>query len=248
MTRSDSLGLTRTMLIDPDSLMRALDALPPVAEDHTVGDGLPALLDAVCGVFGITGAGLMLVDEVSGLRYVAATDQVAESLEQVQEQFGLGPCVESFVNDAEVVVPDLDADERWPAIREPLRAAGVRAVLGVPTRLGGGPVGTLNVYCADAREWDQSERDAIRAFNTVLEGQIASAVAVRDHSRIVDQLQYALENRVVIERAIGMLMARHDLDAVAAFARLRRAARSTRRTVAVLAKDILEGRELADVG
>jgi GAF domain-containing protein len=234
------------MLIDPDSLMRALDALPPVADDRTVGDGLPALLDALCGLFGVTGAGLMLVDEVSGLRYVAATDEVAESLEQVQEQFGVGPCVESFVNDAEVVVPDLEADKRWPAIREPLRAVGVRAVLGVPTRLGGGPVGTLNVYCADAREWDQSERDAIRAFNTVLEGQIASAVALRDHSRIVDQLQYALENRVVIERAIGMLMARHDLDAVAAFARLRRAARSSRRTVAVLSRDILDGTELAD--
>jgi GAF domain-containing protein len=229
------------MRIDPDTLMRALDALPPVADDRAVGDVLPNLLDALSGVFGITGAGLMLADEVSGLRYVAATDDVAEVLEQVQEQAGTGPCVESFVNDAEVVVPDLQTDERWPTIREPLAAAGVRAVLGVPTRLGGGPVGTLNVYCDGPRAWDQSERDAIRAFNTVLEGQIASAVALRDHSRIVDQLQYALENRVAIERAIGMLMARHDLDAVAAFARLRRSARSSRRTVAVLAREILDG-------
>src|SRR5689334_20583602 len=220
------------MRIDPDSLMRALDALPPSAADRDVGDELPTLLDALCGVFGITGAGLMLVDEVSGLRYVAATDATAEVLEQVQEQFGAGPCVESFVNDAEVVVADLLEEERWPMIHEPLLAAGVRSVLGVPTRLGGGPVGTLNVYCDEARPWDQSERDAIRAFNTVLEGQIASAVAARAHSRIVDQLQYALENRVAIERAIGMLMARHDLDAVTAFARLRRAARSSRQTVA----------------
>lgn len=230
------------MRIDPDSLMRALDALPPTAADRDVGDGLGPLLDALCGVFGVTGAGLMLVDEVSGLRYVAATDATAEVLEQVQEQFGAGPCVESFVNDAEVVVLDLADDERWPKIHEPLLDAGVRAVLGVPTRLGGGPVGTLNVYCDEARDWDQSERDAIRAFNTVLEGQIASAVAVRAHSRIVDQLQYALENRVGIERAIGMLMARHDVDAVTAFSRLRRAARSSRQTVAVLAREILDGR------
>jgi GAF domain-containing protein len=233
------------MRIDTDSLMRALDGLPTVSDDRTVGDGLPDLLAALCGVFGITGAGLMLVDEVSGLRYVAATDEVAEALEQIQEQFGAGPCIESFVNDAEVAVSDLEEDMRWPAIRAPLAGAGVRAVLGVPTRLGGGPVGTLNVYCADPRDWDQSERDAIRAFNTVLEGQIASAVALRDHSRIVEQLQYALENRIAIERAIGMLMARHDLDAVAAFARLRRAARSSRQTVAVLAREVLDGR--ADV-
>jgi GAF domain-containing protein len=232
------------MRIDADILMRALDALSPITDDDVdMGDRLPGLLDAICGVFGITGAGLMLVDEVSGLRYVAATDDGAHVLEQVQEQVEAGPCVESFVNDVEVVVQDFEADERWPEIHEPLLAAGVRSVLGVPTRLGGGPVGTLNVYTAEPRAWDQSERDAIRAFNSLLEGQIASAVALRHHGRVVEQLQYALENRVVIERAIGMLMARDDIDAVTAFARLRRTARSSRRTVAVLARDILEGRE-----
>ena len=99
-------------------------------------------------------------------------------------------------------------------------------MLGVPTRLGGGPVGSLNVYGAVAREWDESERDAIRSFNAVVEAQIASAVALRHHGRVVEQLQYALENRVTIERAIGMLMARHDVDAVAAFHRLRGNART----------------------
>ena len=58
---------------------------------------------------------------------------------------------------------------------------------------------------------------------------------------MVEQLQYALENRVTIERAIGMLMARHDLDAVAAFHRLRGDARTTRRKVAVVAREIVEG-------
>jgi len=232
------------MRIDADTLLRALDALPPMTgDDVDMGDRLPGLLSAICGVFGITGAGLMLADEVSGLRYVAATDDGAHVLEQVQEQAGVGPCVESYINDVEVVVPDLETDERWPEIREPLLEAGVRSVLGVPTRLGGGPVGTLNVYTAEPRAWDQSERDAIRAFDTLLEGQIASAVALRHHGRVVEQLQYALENRVAIERAIGMLMARDGIDAVTAFGRLRRTARSSRCTVAVLARDILERRD-----
>jgi GAF domain-containing protein len=238
-----SLDGHMALRIDADTLMRALDALPPTTDDVDMGDRLPGLLDAICGVFGITGAGLMLVDEVSGLRYVAATDDGAHVLEQVQEQAGVGPCVESYINDVEVVVPDLETDERWPEIREPLLEAGVRSVLGVPTRLGGGPVGTLNVYTAEPRAWDQSERDAIRAFDTLLEGQIASAVALRHHGRVVEQLQYALENRVAIERAIGMLMARDGIDAVTAFGRLRRTARSSRCTVAVLARDILERRD-----
>ena len=59
---------------------------------------------------------------------------------------------------------------------------------------------------------------------------------------MVEQLQYALDNRVTIERAIGMLMARHDVDAVAAFHLLRQNARSARRKVADVAREIVEGR------
>jgi GAF domain-containing protein len=215
--------------------------------ESNIGDVLPHVMSAICGVFGVTGAGLMLVDELSGLRYVAATDDGAEVLEQLQEQAGTGPCVESFVNDAEIVVDDLADDDRWPAISGPLLAAGVRSVLGVPTRLGGGPVGSLNVYGDAARKWDASERDAIRSFNAVIEAQIASALALRHHGRVVEQLQYALENRVTIERAIGMLMARHDLDAVAAFHLLRAEARKSRRKVALIAREIVEGRSSPDL-
>jgi GAF domain-containing protein len=149
--------------------------------------------------------------------------------------------VESFVNDTEIVVNDQAADDRWPAIMAPVLAAGVRSVLGVPTRLGGGPVGSLNVYGDAAREWDESERAAIQSFNAVIEAQITSALALRHHGRVVEQLQYALENRVTIERAIGMLMARHDLDAVAAFHLLRGDARTSRRKVALVAREIVEG-------
>ena len=229
--------------VEPDKLTRALDALGPMARpESAIGEVLPHVMGAICGVFGVTGAGLMLVDEQSGLRYVAATDEAAEVLEQAQEQAGAGPCVESFVNDTEIVVNDLAADDRWPAITAPLLAAGVRSVLGVPTRLGGGPVGSLNVYGDAPREWDESERAAIQSFNAVIEAQITSALALRHHGRVVEQLQYALENRVTIERAIGMLMARHQLDAVAAFHLLRNDARTSRRKVALVAREIVEGR------
>jgi GAF domain-containing protein len=234
--------------VDPTQLARALDALGPIARPESdIGKVLPDVLGAICGVLGVTGAGLMLVDEQNGLRYVAATDAAAETLEQVQEQAGTGPCVESFVNDCEIAVDDVSTDVRWPSIIEPLLAAGVRAVLGVPTRLGGGPVGSLNIYGAGVRNWDDSDREAIRSFNAVIEAQISSAVALRHRGRVVDQLQYALSNRVTIERAIGMLMARHGLDAVAAFHRLRREARTTRRKAADVAREILEGRSGPDL-
>src|SRR5207249_397101 len=60
-------------------------------------------------------------------------------------------------------------------------------------------------------------------------------------SIVADQLQYALDYRVVIERAVGYLMGTHHLDAVTAFDMLRRRARDSRRRVADVATEILGG-------
>jgi GAF domain-containing protein len=145
----------------------------------------------------------------------------------------------SFAAQAEVAVDDVATDGRWPELAPRLAEAGVRAVLGVPTRLGGAAVGSLNVYCATPHPWDLGERQAIAAFNGLVERSLAQAVAARQQGRVVEQLQYALDNRIVVERAIGMLMARHDVDGPAAFGLLRTAARSSRRRVGDVAREIL---------
>jgi hypothetical protein len=69
---------------------------------------------------------------------------------------------------------------------------------------------------------------------------VGAALAVREHSVLADQLRYALDYRVVIERAVGYLMGTHSLDAVTAFNILRRRARDSRRRVAGVAAEILE--------
>jgi len=235
------------MPIDDLTLERALDALGRAeGEGRAIHETLPHVIDAVSRVFGVTGAGLMLIDERDDLRYVAASDGTAQELERLQEEAGEGPCVLSFAAQAEVAVDDVVADGRWPELAPTLAAAGVHAVLGVPTRLGGAAVGSLNVYCASPHAWDLGERQAIAAFNGLVERSLAQAVAARQQGRVVEQLQYALDNRVVVERAIGMLMARHDVDAPAAFALLRNAARSSRRRVGDVAREILDGSDAAD--
>jgi GAF domain-containing protein len=119
----------------------------------------------------------------------------------------------------------------------------VRAVLGVPIRLRGSPIGTLNAYARDAHAWDDSDIGAIEALNRVLEGQLASAVARFRSEELVSQLEQALEQRVSIDRAIGVLMERERLDARGAFNHLRRRARDERRRAGDVAREILEGRE-----
>ena len=106
----------------------------------------------------------------------------------------------------------------------------MRAVLGLPTRLGT-PVGTLNVYCERPRAWDESEIAALEAYNALLEARLAGALVDARTARSSTSCSSRSTAGSMIERAIGLLMGRDGLDNVAAFKELRRNARSSRRRV-----------------
>jgi AmiR/NasT family two-component response regulator len=112
--------------------------------------------------------------------------------------------------------------------------------MGVPVQLGGVTVGSLDVYLDRPHRWDDSERAALSRYSEVLETTLGAALTARHASELADQLQYALDHRVVIERAIGYLMADRRVDAVTAFDQLRRVARSGRRKVAEVAQHLLD--------
>jgi GAF domain-containing protein len=202
------------------------------------------VVGAIPPLFGADGAGMLLVDDTHVLRYVASTDSGAQLLEAVQESTGRGPCVEALVEDRVVVVTDLPGDERWPDLGALLASNGVRAVLGVPVRLGGVAVGSLNVYAGEPRVWDHSAQAALSTIESLVERLLATAVFSERQEELIGQLQRALEARVVVERAVGVVMVLDDVGAVDAFERIRRAARAARRSVRDVATDVLEWRKL----
>lgn len=212
-------------------------------DDFDVGTAIRQVVTSAVELFGLTGAGLMIIDGDEVLRNVAATDAGGELLESVQEDIGEGPCVDSLYLDTVVTTTDASNDPRWPVLGDRLRQQEHRigGVLGVPVRLAGGSVAALNVYRDRPHEWDDSDVDALSAFGRVLETVLATAVLANRQDELVQQLQTALDHRVEIERAVGLLMGRHDLDAVGAFNRLRRQARSERRRVVEVARDLLAG-------
>jgi GAF domain-containing protein len=171
------------------------------------------------------------------LRYMAASDEPGRMLEAVQEQVGEGPCVDAFLEDGPVLAEDLGADPRWPSAGPLAAGHGVRAVLGVPIDLREGPVGTLNVYAAHRRRWDDSEVAAIRAYTRVIASLLRTAVKAHVSGRAATQLQHALDHRSLIEQAKGILMERRGLDQQAAFEVLRSRARSTRRRLDDVARE-----------
>lgn len=229
------------MAIDPRALEQAIDRFRKGVDEVSLTAALEQVCAAAVDLFGVSGAGLMIVDDNQSLRCVVATDDAGTVLEKTQEQVGEGPCVDSLILDILVMTADVTSDERWPRLGPLMRETRVRSVLGVPARAGGGAIGAFNVYRSTPGEWSVVEIQAVTAFNTVVESLIGSALLADAHESVVQQLQYALENRVNIERAVGVIMGREGVDPVTAFNRLRAGARSQRRKVADLAQEILQG-------
>ena len=184
----------------------------------------------------------MLVDDQQALHYVGATDGRAAALEAAQEETGEGPCVDSLIGDHVVDTSDLLTDTRWPRLREQVGQLGVHAVIGVPLHVGLSAVGSLNVYRFRVWEWSGGDIDALKLHATVIEELLSSAMLAGRRHTIVDQLTVVLENRVVIDRATGIVMAISGLDAAAAFHALRLAARSERVRVVEYATRVVHER------
>ena len=226
------------MSIDPDALAKSVARLEGV---DPVDTGLDAALELAVSetddVFAVDGAGLMLLGEDGSLRYVTASDEPGRMLESLQEQFGEGPCIDAFLDDAPVLAGDMGADPRWPSVGPLAAGHGVHAVLGVPVDLRQGPVGTLNVYAAQPHTWDKVDIAAIQAYTRVIASLLRTAVRAHVSGKAARQLQHALDHRSLIEQAKGVVMERRGVDQQAAFELLRSRARSTRRRLQDVAQE-----------
>jgi GAF domain-containing protein len=228
------------MAIDPDALAASIRRLATLGKPGTsVVEALRHVTEACVDLFGVTGSGIMLADEENVPRYVAASDGPGRMLEVAEDNTGQGPCTEAFVNNTVVASSDVTAERRWPDLASALRPHPVRAVLGLPVRLGGVTVGTLDVFYDHAHVWQDDECQALARYRDVVESTLAAAVAAQNAGELAAQLQYALDYRVIIERGVGYLMARDRVDSMAAFNKLRRAARDTQSKIGDVAQRLI---------
>lgn len=230
------------MSIDDAALAESLRRLSqPRDDDGTLTATLHVVVAACVDLFAVDGAGILIADEQDMLTYAAASDGPGRLLEQTEAEAGEGPCTEAFVTAQVVTSRDIIAEtDRWPTLARVMASQPVRAVLGTPVVLGGVPIGTLDVYKERPHDWDDSEVAAIGRYAEVLSTTLGAALQAHTAGELARQLQYALDYRVVIERAVGYLMAKESLDAVGAFNALRTAARSRRTKIGLVSEHVLE--------
>jgi signal transduction protein with GAF and PtsI domain len=155
------------MAVDGQLVARTVGELRAMlAEAGDLLAGLQRVVDATRTVVGVDGVGLTLAHEDGPPRWVATTDRAMELLEQVQQDFGEGPCLVAYAEDRVVAVEDLRWAPRWDRIAVVVGQLQVRGVLSVPVQLAGQPVGTLDAYTTSPRAWSAQEIDALGATTT----------------------------------------------------------------------------------
>jgi GAF domain-containing protein len=232
------------MAVSGAGLRQALDQLADVRSSPvSVEEALDRVVATADALFAVDGTALMLVDRDQALRNLAVSDARAALLEDLQAEHGEGPCVDAFEDKEPVATDDLGADDRWPAFAPAAASGGLLAVLASPIPYSDQAVGVVAVFAGDAHAWTDPEREAIVAFTELAALLILNAMEASERGKLAGELQVALDSRVVIEQAKGVLVGRHGLTTRQAFDRLRRLARDQRRPLSEVAREVVSAAE-----
>ena len=187
-----------------------------------------------------TAAGLLLADQRGRLEFMAASDENAALLELFQVQNQEGPCLDAFRTAAPVVNADLRAATgRWPRFAPRATAAGFRSVHAFPLRLRSEVIGALNVFGADAGGLDDADVPIVQALADVAAIGLLQERAIRRGEILTEQLQGALNSRVVIEQAKGAVAQAHGVGVDEAFRLIRGFARRHNRRLSEVAHTVV---------
>jgi transcriptional regulator with GAF, ATPase, and Fis domain len=191
----------------------------------------------------VDAAGILLDDQRGTLRVLASSSEATRVLEMFELQSHEGPCFEAFSAGHAVRVPRLtDHRDRWPGFVSEAIDQDVRSAYALPLRLHDRTIGALNLFCRHTEPMTEPELDVGRAMASMATLGILNHWSVRRHEGIAEQLQTALDSRVVIEQAKGVIAERSSVDMGTAFELLRSAARAGRRPLSELAAEVVNGR------
>lgn len=154
----------------------------------------------------------MSLAEGDRLAFDAGVGGQVTELERLQEETQIGPCDTAFRSGQIVSASDLDAEtDRWPEYCRTAATLGVGAVASIPMRLGEQTVGAVNLYAGESRVWDKEDMAAAVVLADMATAYLINASKHRQQVELAEQLQRALDVRVIIEQAKGMLAVRRGI-------------------------------------
>ncbi|MEY2591232.1 MAG: hypothetical protein QOJ67_3216, partial [Acidimicrobiaceae bacterium] len=196
-----------------------------LVDDFDVVELLTLLSDRCVDVLDVAAAGIMLMSPDGDLRVMASSSEAMRVLEVFEEQSNEGPCPDCYRSGEPIVNQKLEVGGRWPQFAPKAIEAGFQSVHALPMRLRRVTIGALNLFRVDEGEMRDADVIAAQAFADIATIAILQNRAAAHAQLVNEQLAQALNTRVVIEQAKGVVSERAGLDMEQAFSRLRRHAR-----------------------
>jgi transcriptional regulator with GAF, ATPase, and Fis domain len=218
-----------------------VDLADTMIADFDVIEFLHMLTDRSVQLLSASAAGVVLADPRGELRVAAASSEAAGLVELFQIQNDQGPCLDCFRTGQPVTAADLAGPAQpWPRFAAAANRAGFRTVQALPMRLRDQIIGALNLFGAGADQFGPADRRIGQALADVATIGLLQERNVRRSETVAEQLQAALNSRVVIEQAKGKLAERLSLDMDQAFGLMRDYARNSNQRLTDVARNFVD--------
>ncbi|MEV0459207.1 GAF and ANTAR domain-containing protein [Catellatospora methionotrophica] len=201
---------------------------------------LQLLAERTADLLDASPVGLLLADQHGRLEFMAASDESVKLLELFQVQNREGPCLEAFSTGTPVVNADLgQAADRWPLFAPRAVRAGFRSVHAFPLRLRAERIGAMNVFSTQVGgRLADTDVEIVQALADVASIGLLQERAISRGERLSEQLQGALNSRIVIEQAKGAIAQARGVSVDEAFALIRAYCRSNNLRLGEVARTI----------
>jgi GAF domain-containing protein len=202
---------------------------------------LGELAERMTEVLGLAAAGVSL-ERDGRVEFHAGYGPEVAAVERAQEGAQEGPCVTALETGAIVAVAELSAEHgRWPRYCSAADSVSISAVASIPMRRGDRTLGVIDLYGRGPRDWPDGDLRAASVMADIATVFLVHAYDRRDYTERIEQLQNALDSRVDIEQAKGVLACRHGIDPEKAFERLRTHARDRNLRLRDVARAVVRG-------
>lgn len=217
-----------------------VEAADTLVDDFDVIEFLETLTNHTAQVSSAAFAGLLLTNAQGQLHYVASSAESIKNLELFQLQYREGPCLDCFNSGEPVVNADLgNADDRWPIFAPRAVEAGFRSVHAFPLRHQRRVIGAMNLFSTQTGGLEPNDARIIQSLADIATIALLQERTIRSGEILTEQLQNALNSRIMIEQAKGALARIHGIDVNLAFDLMRRYARTNHHRLVDVAQAVL---------
>lgn len=218
-----------------------------LVDEFDLIDVLTVLCHRCVNVLDVDAVGVLLATPRGELQYVASSSESMRVLELLQLQAAEGPCVDTYKSGAPVIDEQLrDSYDRWPVFAPRAVEYGFNSAHSFPMRLRGQTIGALNLFRSSGGPLNETDVTLAQGLADVATIAIIQHRSSLDAKVLNDQLSFALNSRIIIEQAKGMVSQATSCDMDEAFVRMRTHARNHNLKLTEVSRMIVES-ELSGV-